>query len=135
MSRLKCDRQSPCTSCSKRGDPALCSYDNDVPSKSTRRQGPTIAAEAQVRLQRLEEMVTSLMQAPKEDSARPIDDTSFHIGNSDQQSAVSTNNSHRLFKVPSGGHLDTQGSETNYVGATHWATVLENVCLSHARLC
>lgn len=27
----------------------------------------------------------------------------------------------------SGGHLDVQGSEINYVGATHWATILENV--------
>lgn len=80
-------------------------------------------------------MVTSLMQAPKENSARPTDNTPFQIGTSDQQSAVSTNSSHRRFEVPSGGHLDTQGSETNYIGATHWATVLANVCRSRARLC
>ena len=25
------------------------------------------------------------------------------------------------------GHLDQSGLESNYVGATHWATILENV--------
>ena len=27
------------------------------------------------------------------------------------------------------GHLDTYGSETQYLGATSWAAILENVCV------
>lgn len=30
-------------------------------------------------------------------------------------------------KTSAGGHLDCNGSELNYLGATHWATILENV--------
>jgi hypothetical protein len=29
--------------------------------------------------------------------------------------------------LSSGGHLDIHGSETNYLGATHWIAILENV--------
>jgi len=32
------------------------------------------------------------------------------------------------------GHLDINGPETNYVGATHWATILENVRINSHRV-
>jgi len=33
----------------------------------------------------------------------------------------------------SGGHLDINGSQANYVGATYWATILENVRIPRMR--
>ena len=36
-----------------------------------------------------------------------------------------------LNATASGGYLDIDGTETKYVGATHWATILENVSEVH----
>jgi hypothetical protein len=128
--RLKCDRQSPCTACSKRGDIASCSYSNGGPSG---REGPQ-AAEAQLRLQKLEEMVTGLMQTNKEHSENLSDKTSPPGMTVDgRMETLSVHSLPLRSETSSGGHLNINGSETNYVGATHWATILENVSIPSMR--
>src|SRR6266536_544995 len=69
--RSKCDRQSPCTACSKRGDIASCNYSN---GGSSGHEGLR-ATEAQLRLQKLEEMVKGLMQTNQERSENLSDKT------------------------------------------------------------
>ena len=75
-------------------------------------------------------MVTGLMQKT-EDSDGNGDKTS--------SSAAAVNRRLRHLSVQSspqpaekspGGHLDVHGSQTNYIGATHWTTILENVRIS-----
>lgn len=33
----------------------------------------------------------------------------------------------KSFRGPFGGHFDTSGSETNYLDATHWAAILDDI--------
>lgn len=107
--RLKCDRQSPCTSCLKRGGPESCSFANSPRDRVKQIKGSK-ASEAQLRLQKLEDMVTTLMEDRNPGSGSPIEMLSS-----------------QLSKASTAGHLDVQGSESNYVGATHWTSILENV--------
>ena len=128
--RLKRDRQSPSTACSKGGDIASCNYSNGGPSG---REGPR-TAEAQLRQQKLEEMVTGLMQKNKERSENLSDKTSPPGMTVDgRMETLSVHSSPLCCETSSGGHLDINGSEANYVGATHWATILENVSIPSMR--
>lgn len=128
LHRLKCDRQLPCMNCSKRGDAASCDYTNGLRKGRDKRDEASKASEAQTRLQKLEQMVTSLMQPTSQGSetsgdTRSSSSTIFHQNLKDLPVHSSTQTS----EPSCGGHLDVQGSETNYLGATHWATILENV--------
>lgn len=70
-------------------------------------------------------MVTSLMRTTREGSDVRLDGMPLQAANADQ-----------LFNnpLPTGSDLsqetqaNTNVSETNYVNATHWTAILENVC-------
>jgi hypothetical protein len=132
--RSKCDRQVPCISCSKRGDAASCSYSNGGRNRRDRSDGGSRASEAQIRLQKLEEMVTSLMQTTKEDSENCSGKRSSQNVTVNQRSReLSNHSSPENAETRLEGHLDVRGSETNYLDATHWVTLLQNVCVSSCR--
>ncbi len=107
---------------------ALCSYFNGGRNERDRSDGGSKASEAQLRLQNLEEMVTSLMQTTKETSEIHSEKRSPQtVAVDERPKDLSVQNSPQNFETSSGGHLDIHGSETNYLGATHWATILQNV--------
>jgi hypothetical protein len=85
-------------------------------------------SEAQIRLQKLEEMVTTLMQRSGEGSEGLNAKTSSSSKTVEQSiSNLSVDGSPYPSNGASGGHWDVKGSEVNYLGATHWSTILENV--------
>lgn len=115
-------------SCSRRGKAASCQYSNGSQNVHDRHGGESKASEAQQRLQKLEEMVTSLMQTNKEGSESGSVNISPHNATVDQRfNKLSVHSLPQTFVRSSIGHLDVNCSETNYLGATHWATILENV--------
>lgn len=99
--------------------------------------------EAQARLERLESLVASLVESnerslPKETHLT----TPSHESRTDAASSITLppaiNPPASRGDVPSlqpdpshHGHLDITGSETQYLGATHWTTILESVCTKH----
>jgi hypothetical protein len=103
--------------CSKRGDGASCMYPS--PQRAEHDEGPR-SSEAQLRLRKLEEMVNSLIQhKPGSESpgrehplTDPVADSSLDLPPDG----------------PTGGQLkNNNGSESNYLGATHWQAILQNV--------
>lgn len=100
--------------CQKKGDISACFYESDAVIAPTQRDGNFKNSEAQLRLQKLEAMVTSLMQAPQNASASNVPSSGIR-------------SMQEVSKASTGGHLDENGAETSYVGCTHWTTVLENV--------
>ena len=125
--RLKCDRQAPCTSCSKRGEAGSCNYISGGRNGHERPDGGgSKSSEAQLRLQRLEEMVTSLMQIPDISNGHVL---AHHASVAQRLNGLSVHGKQRAFETSAEGHLDIHGSETNYLGATHWAAILENVSI------
>ena len=97
-------------------------------------------SKAQARLQKLEDMVTMLMQANRGTGTvvkdgqptPPYGDCSADDAAAGMQPALvpcsSAESSLSTPDAPSTGHLHVRGTETNYLGATHWAAILENVC-------
>lgn len=125
--RLKCDRQTPCISCIKRGQANLCTYAK-IPDGLGRHDEGSKASQAQLRLQKLEAMVTSLMKTTIENSQSLKDLTAscdptfdWHMNN------ISLNKSSVEAKVYQQGDTDYRGSEPNYRGATYWTAILDNV--------
>ncbi|OAP55387.1 hypothetical protein AYL99_10360 [Fonsecaea erecta] len=104
-------------------------------------------SKAQSRLQKLEEMVTILMQAnqstngqssggggggggqvsPSSSESSASKTTSTHPDHVVTAPSVADNTSPLAQDLPPNGHLDIRGAETKYLGATHWAAILENI--------
>ena len=124
---MKCDRLHPCTPCSKRHDAESCSY--PIFAKDKREppgEGPR-GNEVQLRLQKLEEMITTLMQNPKGTSKTSNDTHSVRDVTMSRSSESLSAHGPSPTEANIGGHLETNGPETNYLGATHWETILEHV--------
>ena len=111
-------------SCSKRGDGTSCTYSTGGANGVDRLGEESRDSEAQLRLQKLEEMVTSLMRTTKEDSEARHNKMSISVANADQHfknlSATASNLSPET-------QLNTNVSGRTYVSATHWTAILENV--------
>lgn len=122
-SKLKCDRKSPCSQCMKKGKAAQCIF----PTPLARRKP---AVSMQNRLKHLESLVKNamvaqspVMQSPgsqREDLVGSVSHSRPHVSptdSSDPKGSESTNSNT--------GQV-VQGSN-EYVGATHWAAIFENV--------
>lgn len=73
-------------------------------------------------------MVTTLMRTTKEDTENANVKAPSHSRNVDHGlSRLSIHNPSQSTETPTGGHLSIDDSETNYLGATHWEAILENV--------
>jgi hypothetical protein len=129
---MKCDRLHPCTSCSKRGyeDAMSCNYSSDRKSNRKRASRDSIVressnSEAQIRLQKLEDMVTGLIHSTQQDTTGS--DGSLPCNDLNNQSSQSVTRAADNSSILVQGHLDINGSETKYYGATSWTSVLESV--------
>jgi hypothetical protein len=129
MHRLKCDRLHPCTSCSKRGpeDATACNYSSDGKSNHKWASRNSVVkgsstSEAQIRLQILEDMVTGLVHSTQQDA------TGNNLNSQSSQSATCTTVDSSASSTTL-GHLDINGSETKYHGATSWTSILESVSI------
>lgn len=84
-------------------------------------------SEAHTRLQRLEGIVNDLIQSSVPNG--PI--TGTPAGGPDVLNANKAHDLATAYESPplssAGGHLSTQGTETSYIGATHWEAVLEGI--------
>jgi hypothetical protein len=111
--KLKCDRGQPCSACTKSS--ATCEYSYVVTKTPKPHPNNDTAAS---RLQKLEDMVNGLMHTAPMSTfvATPPD------------SSISPQNDTRAYPdVSAGGHLSQQGTQVNYIGGTHWASILESI--------
>lgn len=128
--KLKCDRKVPCTPCYKRGraSSASCNYVRNCEEGSTSNRALTSTkTEAQLRLQKLEEMVTGFMQTDSPNSTATVSANSTMVDQRMEELSVSFQSSPRDTEPVSNGYLDRNGVERNYQGATHWTTILKNI--------
>lgn len=116
--KLKCDREKPCSQCAKRGRSSQCTF----PPPAARKR-PAISM--QNRLKHLESLVKGAMtgQPPPGEpvSSGSIPNLAPGLQTHSEESPVSD----------ASGRV-VQGLETNeatYVGATHWAAILDDVCM------
>lgn len=129
--RLRCDRQIPCAPCSKRGDGDSCTYSSSIRNGHDE---PSRTSEAQLRLKKLEKMITRIMNNTADSSESQTDRSTPHSLNVEEHLRdLSVQNSPQSSSASSGGRLAINGSEANYLGATHWTTILENVGGSNRR--
>lgn len=115
-------------SCSNKGEEASCTYSN---SENLGRDGRDCGyrdSEAQLRLQRLEEMVTNLIQR-NEESPESISDKRSRLNGTGDSTLedVIIYSPRQLSDSSSEGDLNNKHSEKAYVNATHWTKILENV--------
>ena len=115
-------------SCSKRGEDASCTYSNPERLGHDTRDCGHRNSGAQLRLQRLEQMITSLIKTNQVSSESRSDKTSFYNETSDGISDhASVHSSPQTSELSSEGHLSMKPQEKVYVNATHWTAILENV--------
>lgn len=132
MHRLRCDRQTPCTSCRRKGDTSSCIYSTNLatgPRSSNgghdRNRDGTRASEAQQRLQKLEQMVAQL--AHSNQSSGTVESSGPE---SLKRRERSLQEQEQYQEQDRSGYLESDGLRTMYRGATHWASILENVRLT-----
>lgn len=138
--RLKCNRSQPCDSCVRRAKD--CFYAPKADRSKGFSDGPP--AKAQDRLQHLEDLVLTLMKDGADRAHGPEHHTltesangtnaTFRHSNAAAGSLSTPNTQPSMTDAqtpdqPGGlqGHLDVSGDNTSYVGATHWAAILEDV--------
>ena len=112
--------------CSKRNDGESCSYTTTSKGRHVG-YGASRTTEAQNRLQKLEQMVTDLMHADKDG----MKNGTTHPANGSVDERLKDLSieppSPKFSRSSVRGHLDVHGSEVQYLGATNWKTILENV--------
>ncbi len=125
-SKLKCDRNSPCGPCLKKGRECI------FPAPAPRKKAPV---SMQNRMRHLESLVKDVMsgQTPAIFSASQIPSSNDDVERSplkDSIEAMSLKPTNGSFgqtdPVPSGQIL-ASNNESTYVGATHWAAILGDV--------
>ena len=123
LRKLKCDRQRPCGSCAKGGDGASCDLVSRGNSAMPRRN-ETSKSEAHVRLRGLEQMVHGFLQSSMIGPPTGMPgDMALNVELQDLADYTPLQNT----GASTGGHLSRQGTETSYVGATHWEAILESI--------
>ncbi|KAF8860315.1 hypothetical protein BDZ45DRAFT_317340 [Acephala macrosclerotiorum] len=119
--KLKCDRTSPCSQCVKKGRREQCVF----PQPAQRRKP---AVSMQNRLRHLESLVKGAMEG-KSLAAGNGNNGDFsleaNIVMGDQGTGL--NSSTSVVPEVSFGKVLTDDNETRYVGATHWAAILEDI--------
>ncbi|EPE26995.1 Zn2/Cys6 DNA-binding protein [Glarea lozoyensis ATCC 20868] len=132
--KTKCDRLQPCSSCVNRGheDATSCVFSTGKPNRkrTTHDLDPkeSTNVEAQLRLQKIEDMVNDLLHKSQQGSN---ESNNFPLQKSlDVQSPDSSTGgpgSHAAISSVEKGHFDIRDSGTRYFGATSWTAVLESI--------
>ncbi len=137
--KQRCDRLQPCAACSKRGDAEGCRYAPMAIANSSSGSSPTAPRqEAQLRLQRLEEMVNGLLSRGGEDEGSPpaARATSLTTSRTSPASAsgpfpnsTADGSSITLSSAPTEAADMTAplGVDGPFVGPTHWVAVLQSI--------
>ncbi|KAF4625941.1 hypothetical protein G7Y89_g12223 [Cudoniella acicularis] len=130
--KLKCDRKQPCSQCMKKGRASAC----NIPAPAARRKP---AVSMQNRLKHLESLVKNVMAAqtsaptvgtPQSSSLSDNNQPTGSDSHSEmQQDSGSESLSHDSQKDSNsgGGQVLVGSNESTYVGATHWAAILEDM--------
>lgn len=128
---MRCDRQSPCSVCVRRGKPSECLYTtSEKDRKAAVDYRPhTGNQEARQRIVRLEKLVTQMrdqMKNMKQNSGQVSVSTSAdnHLDQSNSQ-----NHHNEVDLAQSVGKLSLTEDNAVYFGRTHWGTILEDVGL------
>ena len=128
QAKLKCDRQKPhCLQCEKKGRASLCSF----PSPAARKK-PTVSM--QNRLKHLESLVKDVMSTGQSPSMQQIENHAHHSNLSLLSNAAAVHDANGFTDLAedttataSSGQVLLGSNESTYVGATHWAAILEDV--------
>jgi hypothetical protein len=136
--KLKCDREKPCSQCIKKGRASLCTF----PPPATRKRP---AASMQNRLKHLENLVKGVMtgqvpsgstdsssnsQISNSPAVAPQYQTLTEVGGLDDAFAPIYKNDDLS---NSSGQVVLGPNESTYVGATHWAAILDDVRFGSVR--
>ncbi|KAL4786576.1 fungal-specific transcription factor domain-containing protein [Aspergillus varians] len=114
--KLKCDREYPCGTCSKRGLDKSCIYPPNAMQPSSPGRP---SASVQARIQQLENLVISLRQTSKGSTDIPSITPSQDMTEIDTD-GVSTQSDYGSMKVNDSG-------TASYVNADHWLSVLDGI--------
>ena len=110
--KLKCDREKPCSQCVKKGRASICTF-----TAPATRKRPAVSL--QNRLKHLESLVKGAMTGqPSDGLQNPTD-----LRKSFVEAPIYTKDG---VSNPS-GQVVLGPNETAYVGATHWAAMLDDV--------
>jgi len=113
--KLKCDREKPCSQCVKKGRASMCTFMAPVTRKR-----PVVSM--QNRLKHLESLVKGVM------TSRPSDGPNDSASNSHTSLPSFVSPIYNKDGVSnSSGQVVLGPNETTYVGATHWAAILDDV--------
>ena len=124
--KLKCDREKPCSQCAKRGRASLCTF--PAPAK---RKKP--AASMQNRLKHLETLVKGVMAGGGDHISPQATRPAAGAVPSQSLAEVATasldwdSTSKSVGPSSSSGQVVLGPHESTYVGATHWAAILNDV--------
>ncbi|KAF3925310.1 hypothetical protein ABW20_dc0107906 [Dactylellina cionopaga] len=157
--KLKCDRQHPCTACSKRGEGSACIFtpttgtagnsglsgSNGISKPSNTSVADVKRSEAQAKLQKLEELVQQLIQSgavvPRPDNTQ---NTTAQRNIINREPIEQLDNEHEEEEEEEVGNRESPQDDPNpentppvfmcynkssggYVGATHWAALLDQI--------
>ncbi|KAH8682714.1 hypothetical protein BX600DRAFT_479184 [Xylariales sp. PMI_506] len=109
--KLKCDRALPCSSCTRRGDQATCTYQRFAEAADQRGEN---RAQNEARLERLEKLIQTL-------AAEPANAPNVAARSGTSDSAENSDTS------PSNDSANSQLNEAIYNGATHWSAMLDDI--------
>ncbi|KAI5927388.1 fungal-specific transcription factor domain-containing protein [Camillea tinctor] len=137
--KVKCDRQQPCERCVKSGEANFCEYAPRAARKprpaeprshvdSRVKHEPMSRPVLQVRLQKLEEMVNGLMYNAHTQDQLVLNTPSSSDQRTEADARSDLGSPPSLPAAPGAPmHPTAQVGEGNYVGGTHWASILESI--------
>ena len=117
--RLKCDRQQPCATCTRRGLSGSCRYVFSVRNGGSERVSPPETS-MQDRIYQLENLVLSLAGNQNIEPQLP-DPSGVPPAQKD---------THMSQLGGSFGRMSLENDETKYVEASHWTAIVDRVCLT-----
>ena len=128
--KLKCDREKPCLQCVKKGRASLCTFPAPVARKRP-------AVSMQNRLKHLESLVKGVMMGPGPhvpgDPSSSSQATTSPAFVPRSQGSIEAEGAFDGASISTKDYLSNSGqvllgpNESTYVGATHWAAILDDV--------
>ncbi|KAI1806479.1 fungal-specific transcription factor domain-containing protein [Daldinia bambusicola] len=118
--KLRCDRQSPCAACTRRGKPEECIYScSEQERKDAVDYRPhTRGHRARQRIAHLENIVIEMVQNSRRPPASETSSGSLHDTSPQLQDG-------NVLDVL--GKLSLTDNHTVYTGSSHWATILDDI--------
>ncbi|KAH7009932.1 hypothetical protein EDB80DRAFT_714107 [Ilyonectria destructans] len=126
--KLRCDRQSPCGACARRGKPAECIFTcSEQERKDAIDYRPARSQQTRQRIARLENLVTEMRdivqssRQPSGDNASPSEMPVY------TEPPLNPSDGHATDDM---GKLSLTDDRAVYTGSSHWVTILEDIqCL------